>query len=160
MPEQEIEAIDARILTALQAEGRLTNQDLADRVGISTSPCWRHVRQLEDKGVIQGYRAILDRRQIGLGVLAFVRVKIDSHSDTEAQKFEEDVLNLEAVVACYSVAGDADFLLQIVSPDLDRYAEFAMTVIRRLPCIKEMQTMMVLKEIKPFKGLPVRTNIP
>jgi DNA-binding Lrp family transcriptional regulator len=160
MPDRDIGAADVRILAALQNEGRLTNQDLADRVGMSTSPCWRRVRQMEDQGVIQGYRAVLDRRKIGLGVLAFVRVKIDSHSDGEAREFERDVLELDDVVACYSIAGDADFLLQVVSRDLDTYAEFAMAVIRRLPRIKEMLTMFVLKEIKPFNGLPVAPAVP
>lgn len=160
MPDQALTAIDARILAALQDEGRLTNQDLAERVGMSTSPCWRRVRQMEEQGLIQGYRAVLDRRRIGLGVLAFVRVKIDSHSESEAHAFERDVLQLDDVVACYSIAGDADFLLQVVSRDLDTYADFAMAVIRRLPGIEEMQTMFVLKEIKPFAGLPVARPLP
>lgn len=150
-----LEPADVRILAALQDDGRLTNQSLAAEVGLSASPCWRRVRQLEESGVIQGYRAALDRREIGLGVLAFIRVKIDSHSAAEAEEFSRSVLDLDEVVACYSIAGDADFLLQVVSPDLDAYAEFAMTVVRRLPRIKEMQTTFVLKEIKPFAGFPL-----
>lgn len=156
MPHYDLEQGDVRILSALQAEGRLTNQELADRVGMSTSPCWRRVRRLEENGVIKGYQAVLDRRKVGLGVLAFIRVQIDSHSETEARRFEDDVLKLDEVVACYSIAGDADFLLQVVARDLDDYAEFAMTVVRRLPRIKEMQTTFVLKEIKPFNLLPIR----
>jgi len=113
------------------------------------------VRQLEETGVIRGYRAELDRKKIGLGVLAFIRVKIDSHSEQEAEEFSASVSKLKEVVACYSIAGDADFLLQVVSPDLDTYADFAMTVVRRLPRIKEMQTTFVLKEIKPFEGFPL-----
>lgn len=157
MSENTITKTDARILSALQAEGRLTNQDLAGRVGMATSPCWRRVRHLEETGVIQGYRAVLDRRRLGLGVLAFVRIRIDSHNEAEARTFEEQLKCLDNVVACYSIAGDADFLLQIVAEDLDRYADFAMNVIRRLPRIKEMQTTFVLKEIKPFAVLPVKT---
>lgn len=149
MPEPE--PIDIRILNSLQSDGRLTNQALSQAVGLSTSPCWRRVRQLEESGVIQSYTAVLDRRKIGLGVLAFVRVKIDSHSEAEAEEFSGHVMKLKEVVACYSIAGDSDFLLQVVSPDLETYADFAMTVVRRLPRIKEMQTTFVLKEIKPFK---------
>ncbi|MCX8999986.1 Lrp/AsnC family transcriptional regulator [Rhizobiaceae bacterium BDR2-2] len=156
MSDGAITKTDSRILSALQTEGRLTNQDLAERVGMATSPCWRRVRHLEETGVIQGYRAVLDRRQLGLGVLAFVRIRIDSHSEAEARTFEEGVKRLDNVVACYSIAGDADFLLQIVADDLDSYADFAMNVIRRLPRIKEMQTTFVLKEIKPFTALPVK----
>lgn len=155
MPEISLEAGDIRILRALQAEGRLTNQELAERVGMSTSPCWRRVRRLEEAGVIRGYQAMVDRRSVGLGVLAFVRVMIDSHSDAEALSFEREVKQLDQVIACFSVAGEADFLLQIVASDLDSYADFAMTVIRRLPRIKEMHTMFVLKEIKPLAALPI-----
>lgn len=155
MPEIKLEPGDVRILRALQAEGRLTNQELAERVGMSTSPCWRRVKRLEEAGVIRGYRASLDRRALGLGVLAFVRVVIDSHSKAEAEKFERDVQALEEVIACWSVAGDADFMLQVVAADLDAYAEFAMTVIRRLPGIKQMHTTLVLKELKATAGLPL-----
>jgi Lrp/AsnC family leucine-responsive transcriptional regulator len=150
-----LEPIDLRILNALQSDGRLTNQALSSEVGLSTSPCWRRVRQLEESGVIQSYTAVLDRRQIGLGVLAFIKVKIDSHSEAEAEAFSKDVAKLQEVVACYSIAGDADFLMQVVSPDLDTYARFAMSILRRLPRIKEMQTTFVLTEIKPFKGYPL-----
>jgi DNA-binding Lrp family transcriptional regulator len=122
---------------------------------MSASPCWRRVRRLEEAGVIAGYQAVIDRRQVGFGVLAFVRVRIDRHSDAEARRFEEEVRALGAVIACYSIAGDADFLLQVVAHDLDSYADFAMSVIRRLPRIKEMQTTFVLKEIKPFAGVPL-----
>ncbi|WP_184472639.1 Lrp/AsnC family transcriptional regulator [Rhizobium esperanzae] len=151
----EFEPGDIRILKALQSEGRLTNQELAERVGMSTSPCWRRVKRLEEAGVIRGYQALVDRRAVGLGVLAFVRVQIDTHSHDEAERFEREVGELEAVIACYSVAGEADFLLQVVATDLDNYAEFAMTVIRRLPGIKEMHTMFVLKDIKASTILPV-----
>lgn len=150
---------DVKILTALQNDGRLSNQALSEEVGMSTSPCWRRVRQLEDDGVIQGYMAVLNRKEIGLGVLAFIRVKIDSHTEAEADAFADEVMKLDSVVACYSIAGDADFLLQVVSPDLDSYSDFAMKVVRRLPCIKEMQTTFVLKEIKAFNGLPLRATI-
>ncbi|TRN52129.1 Lrp/AsnC family transcriptional regulator, partial [Pseudomonas syringae] len=98
----------------------------------------------------------LDRRKIGLGVMVFIRVSIDSHSEAEARKFEQEVMQLENVVACYSIGGDADFLLQVVARDLDSFADFAMTVVRRLPGIKEMQSMFVLKEIKPFVSFPVK----
>ncbi|HEV7308044.1 Lrp/AsnC family transcriptional regulator [Ensifer sp.] len=153
-----LSATDVKILSALQGDGRLSNQALSDAVGMSTSPCWRRVRQLEDDGVIQGYMAVLNRREIGLGVLAFIRVKIDSHTETEAEAFAAEVMKLDSVVACYSIAGDADFLLQVVSADLDTYSDFAMKVVRRLPCIKEMQTTFVLKEIKPYGGVPVRAT--
>ena len=146
---------DAKILKLLQYDSRMSNSELSEKIGMSTSPCWRRVKQLENTQVIKGYGVLLDRKKIGLGVMVFIRVSIDSHSEKEAKKFEEEVSALEHVVACYSIGGDADFLLQVVSPDLDTYAEFSMSIIRRLPGIKEMQSMFVLKELKPFLGYPI-----
>jgi len=156
MTDQALNLTDVKILTALQQDGRITNQALADRIGMSASPCWRRVRQLEEHRYIQGYRAVLDRRKVGLGVMVFIRINIDRHSEAEAKKFEQEVMQLEDVVACYSIGGDADFLLQVVARDLDSFADFAMTVVRQLPGIKEMQSMFVLKEIKPFVSFPVK----
>lgn len=150
-----IDKTEIKILKLLQDDARITNQVLAEKVGMSASPCWRRVKKLEEEHVIEGYRAILNRKKIGLGVMVFVRVIIDSDSEAEAQKFEQEVTELENVVACYSIGGDTDFLLQVVSHDLDSYADFAMTVIRRLPGIKEMQSMFVLKEIKPLGAYPI-----
>ena len=150
---------DIQILEHLQRDARVTNQDLADAIGLSASPTWRKVRKLEEDEVIQGYRAVLNRRKIGLNVMVFVRVTIDSHSEAEARKFEAEVTALENVVSCYSIGGDADFLLQVVSADMDAYADFAMSVIRRLPGTKEMQSMFVLKEVKGMTGLPMTGNV-
>ena len=86
-------------------------------------------------------------------------MRVGGHSDREAQEFADSVARLDAVVACYAIAGDADFLLQVVASDLDAYARFSMEVLRALPHIKEMQTMFVLKEIKPYQGLPVATGV-
>lgn len=156
MPETTLTPTDIALLTLLQKDARLTNQTLAEEVNLSASPCWRKVRRLEDEKVILGYHAALDRRKIGLGVMVFVRVSIDSHSEAQARKFEQEVQELENVVACYSIGGDADFLLQVVAQNLDAYSDFAMSVLRRLPGIKAMQSMFVLKEIKPFSTLPVK----
>ena len=144
-----IDKTDESILKILQNDSRTINQQL----------CWRRVKRLEDEKVIRGYGVLLDRRKLGLGVMVFIRVSIDRHSEAEALKFEEEVMQLDGVVACYSIGGDADFLLQVVSYDLDTYAEFSMSIIRRLPGIKEMQSMFTLKEIKSFQGFPVRRNV-
>ncbi|ELI8228687.1 winged helix-turn-helix transcriptional regulator, partial [Yersinia enterocolitica] len=88
MPSSLITSADIKILKQLQHSGRMTNQELADKVGMATSPCWRRVKQLEESGIITGYQANIDRRKIGLGILAFIRVKIDSHSEEEAKLFE------------------------------------------------------------------------
>ncbi|CNK86544.1 AsnC family transcriptional regulator [Yersinia frederiksenii] len=155
MPSTSLAPADIKILKQLQHSGRMTNQELADKVGMATSPCWRRVKQLEESGIITGYQANIDRRKVGLGILAFIRVKIDSHSEEESKLFEMQVGALKPVIACYAVAGDADFLLQVVADDLDSFSTFAMSVIRRLSGIKEMQTTFVLREVKPLDHLPL-----
>ena len=158
MTQKEIDKTDAKILDLLQRDSRMTNQELSEQLGMSASPCWRRIKRLQDEQIIRGYGVLLDRKKLGLGVMVFIRVSIDSHNEIEAKKFEEKVSSLEYVVACYSIGGDADFLLQVVSPDIDTYADFSMSIIRRLPGIKEMQSMFVLKEIKPFLSFPVKSQ--
>lgn len=158
MPLEKIDQTDVRILKQLQQDSRISTAELANQINMSTSPCWRRIKQLEERGIIQGYGVFLNRKKMGMGVMVFIRVSIDSHSEKEAKKFEEQVSALDNVVACYSIGGDADFLIQVVSQDLDTYAEFSMSVIRRLPGIKEMQSMFVLKELKLFLGFPVQVK--
>jgi DNA-binding Lrp family transcriptional regulator len=155
MPQLGLDTIDIRLLDALQEDGRLTNTDLAERIGLSASPCWRRLRRLEEAGFIKGYQAILDRKTLGFGVVAFISVVIESHSEADAKAFEMAVINLPEIVACHSISGQADFMLQVVADDLDSYADFAMNVVRRLPGIKEMHTSFALKEIKASPKLPI-----
>jgi DNA-binding Lrp family transcriptional regulator len=155
MAKPELDRRDRELLRILQREGRLSNQALAERTHQAATPCWRRVRQLEADGVIRGYRAVLDRRKLGYGVMAFVQVSIDRHSEAEARRFELEVEALEEVHACFAVTGEADFLLQVVAADLDAYGEFAMQRIRRLPGIKSMNTMFVLRELKDLPVFPV-----
>lgn len=152
---QAIDPTDRRLLTALQQDARRTTSELAEAVHLSTSPCWRRVKRLEEVGIIEGYRAVLNRRALGWGVLVFVNVTIDDHSEEEARAFEKAVTALPEIIACWSVAGSSDFLMQVVAEDLDTYAEFAMTTIRRLPGIKAMQTTFTLKEVKPPTAWPI-----
>lgn len=154
MNKQLLESADLKILELLQANGRLTNQEIAERIGMSASPCWRRIKRLEESGVITGYHAKFDRHSVGLGVMAFVRVSINSFSVVQDSKFGERIKEFEQVVACYQVAGEVDFLLQVVAKDLESY-ESAMVDVRRLPGIGSMHTMFVLTEIKAFEGVPV-----
>lgn len=155
MPDTDLDATDLKLLAALQRDARQTTAELAAAVNLSTSPCWRRVKRLEEAGIIDGYRAVLNRRALGWGVLVFINVSIDDHSEEEARAFEKAVAALPEIVACWSVAGSSDFLLQVVAQDLDTYAEFAMTTIRRLPGIKAMQSTFTLKEVKPPTPWPL-----
>lgn len=149
---------DVRILKILQNDGRITNQELAEAVHLAPSPCWRRTRKLEEDGVITGYRAVVDRQKIGLDVAAFVRVTIDSLTEVETHHFKDKIEAMTNVVACYQVAGDVDYLLEVVAPSLAAY-EAAVTGIRRLPGIKSMTTMFVLDELKSPSPLPVGRSI-
>lgn len=152
---RDLDPYDVAILGALQSDARLTVAQLAEKVSLSNSPTWRRVKRLEEEGVIAGYQAVLDRRALGWGVLAFVAVSIEDHGDAQARSFEKAVLALPEIVACWSIAGSSDFLLQIVGRDLDTYADFAMATVRRLPGIKAMQTIFTLKEVKPPAPWPI-----
>ncbi len=151
----ELEPEDIRILRALQDNGRITNAELAETVGMSASPCWRRVRRLEADGVIRGYSARLSRRALGLGVLAYVSVEIADHNDVLTRAFEDAVAGLDEVIACHQVTGGADYILTVVSQDLDSYADFANKRLRPIAGIKSISTSFVLKEAKPQSGLPV-----
>src|SRR6185312_16969162 len=116
-----LDSVDRRLLEVLQREGRLSNVALAERVHLSPSPCLRRLKALEHDGVIDGYRAVLDREAVGLGLTVFVEVKVEGHSDRLAEAIQAAVNAMPEVVACHIVSGAADFLLEVVVPDLRAY---------------------------------------
>src|ERR1700749_3389544 len=121
MPNCELDAIDRRIVTELQANARLSNIELADKVGLSPSPCLRRVKRLERDGYIDGYRASLGRARIGLGFSVFLGVKIGGHANEEAQRCEKAVVEMPEVVACHLGSGEADYFLEVFLPELEEY---------------------------------------
>lgn len=149
-----LDAADLRILDALQRNGRLSNVDLADQVGLSPSPCLRRVRDLEEAGYIQGYAAILDRRKLGLGVVAFVEVKIDQNAEGD-RIFREAVERIPEVVSCFVMTGTMDYLLQVVVPDLDAYAEVSMKRLLQIPGVQDVRSSFVLDVVKHSTSLPL-----
>jgi Lrp/AsnC family leucine-responsive transcriptional regulator len=155
MPKLDIDAIDRRIVAALQADGRLTNTDLAERVGLSPSPCLRRVNRLEHEGYIEGYRATLRRDHIGLGLTVFVGVKIEGHANDKAIAFEEAVVTFPEVVACHMVAGEADYLIEVVVPDLDHYRSFLVGKLLELSLIREVRSNIAIQTLKAGAVLPL-----
>lgn len=150
-----LDAIDRRILAALQEDGRLSNVELADRVGLSPSPCLRRVRLLEAAGVIAGYSAKLDRKAVGLGLTVFIGVKVERHHDDEARAFREAVAALDEVVACHLVSGEADFLLQVVTPDLAAYERFLLGTLLKLPGVSDIRSNFAIQTVKAGAPLPL-----
>lgn len=151
-----LDAIDRRILANLQKEGRLTNLELADRVGLSPTPCLRRVRRLEAEGYIQGYGASLDRRKVGLALMAFVTVNIERHSEAQAMQARQAIAALPEVIGCYITSGEHDFMLQVVVPDLEAFREFTMERLLKIAGIKDIRTSFAYDVVKENAPLPLR----
>ena len=129
----ELDDIDRRIVAALQAEGRLPMVDLAEKVGLSPTPCQRRVKRLEEDGVIARYTALVSPQAMGLGLQALVQVTLDDHSEKTVAAFEAAIRARPEVVACYAVTGDMDFQVHVLAPDLASFSEFAMKALLRMP---------------------------
>jgi Lrp/AsnC family leucine-responsive transcriptional regulator len=155
MPKLDLDGFDCRIIAALQADGRLTNVALADRVGLSPSPCLRRVKRLERAGYIEGYRATLQRSRVGLGLTVFIGVKIEAHANDRAESFQEAVVAMPEVVACHMISGDIDYLLEVVAPDLEHYQQYLVGKLLNLPIVKEVRSNIALQTLKEAGPLPL-----
>jgi Lrp/AsnC family leucine-responsive transcriptional regulator len=155
MPKCELDAIDRRIVTELQNNARLSNIELADKIGLSPSPCLRRVRRLERDGYIDGYRASLRRGRLGLGFSAFLGVKINGHANDQALSFERTVVAMPEVVACHLVSGEADYLLEIVVPELEDYQRFLVDKLLNLSIVREVRSSIALQTLKTGAPLPL-----
>ena len=150
-----LDRIDRQILVELQANARLTVAELAERVSLSASPCWRRVRQLEQAGYIEGYEARLSAARLGYGITAFVSVVMGEHSQDVARAFEARLADIPEIIACHNVSGRYDFLLEVVATDLAAYGEFARDVLQALPGVKELHSSFSLKSVKASRRLPI-----
>jgi Lrp/AsnC family leucine-responsive transcriptional regulator len=155
MASPSLDRIDRRILEALQEDGRLSNVDLAERVALSPSPCLRRVKRLEEDGVIAGYRAVLDRRTIGLGLTVFVEIKVGKHSRDNAAMLHEALLAIPEVVSCHMVSGAADFLAEVVVADLEAYERLMTEKLLTLPTIEDVRSNFAIRMIKTAAPLPL-----
>ncbi|EPC03125.1 AsnC family transcriptional regulator [Litchfieldella anticariensis FP35 = DSM 16096] len=155
MPKNRLDAIDRRILAALQRDARLTNVELAEEVSLSPSPCLRRVRQLEASGLIRGYHAELDRGGVGFGLTVFVGIKVERHHEEQAHAFREAVISLPEVISAHLVSGEADFLLQVVVPDLAAYERFLMQTLLRLPGVSDIRSNFAIQTVKDQGPLPL-----
>ncbi len=144
------------ILAELQRDARLSNAELSARIGLSTAPTWRRVRWLEEQGFITGYRAEIDRRKIGLGVLAFVRVDADRNTGTSTKPLEDALRQLPEVISCHYISGAGTFELQVLATDLDAFSRFTIDTLLHLPNVKDVHTSFSLGEVKAGGGVPLR----
>jgi Lrp/AsnC family transcriptional regulator, leucine-responsive regulatory protein len=150
-----LDRFDLAILNELQNDGRLSNAELATRVGLSAAPCWRRVKALEDSGFITGYRADINRHKLGLGVLAFVRLDANRNSGDVLKELEDAIRTIPEVISCHYISGTGTFELQVVSRDLNTFSQFAREVLINLPNVKDLHTSFSLGEVKASSALPL-----
>ncbi len=146
---------DRRILSELQRDSRLTMQELADRVGTSSSACWRRVKALEEAGVIDRYAAIVDTRKAGFELSSIVHVSLARHEQQNVDNFVREISRHPEVLECFSTSGEADFHLRVVVENMDAYNRFLDDFIFRLPGVSQVRSNIVLKEIKVDTALPL-----
>ncbi len=150
-----IDRYDIAILFELQRDARLSNTELASRIGLSAAPTWRRVKWLEEQGFITGYRAEIDRRKIGLGVLAFVRVDAERNTASDTRALEDAIRQIPEVISCHYISGAGTFELQVMATDLDAFSKFSLEVLLNLPNVKDLHTSFSLGEVKSGAALPL-----
>ena len=151
----ELAAIDRKILNLLQTDGRLTMQDLADRAGLSPSPCHRRVKILEEKGIITRYIAMVDQRAVGLPVSVFISIKLTRQKEEDLDRFAKAIQGWSEVLECYLMTGHRDYLLRVVVSDLGAYERFLKQKLTRLDGISSIESSFALDQIKYTIALPV-----
>ncbi|MBU1689373.1 MAG: Lrp/AsnC family transcriptional regulator [Gammaproteobacteria bacterium] len=152
----ELDRYDRRILEVLQKEGRISNQELADRIGLSPSPCLRRVRTLEESGLILGYRALLDAKKLGYSLMALIHISMDRHTPERFANFEASVGELPEVLECLLITGqDADYQLKVIAHDMEAYQELLLNRITRIEGVSGVRSSFVLRRVVNKSALPV-----
>ena len=147
---------DRRILRAIQPDGRITNAALADKVGLAASPCLRRLKALEDDGVIEGYRAMVNRKALGFAVEAFVFIKLEQSEPGWRTRLVDLLNSYDEVIACFALAGEVDLLVHAVAEDIESFGEFTMNRLLVLPGVADVRSSFVLSTVKKPAPLPVR----
>ncbi|MER9115660.1 Lrp/AsnC family transcriptional regulator [Mesorhizobium sp. M0954] len=155
MPKRRLDNIDRKIIAALQVDGRMTAQQLAERVGLSASPCARRVRLMEDMGVITGYAALIDQDMVDLPISVFASIKLERQRESELKRFNAAIARWPEVVDCYLMTGQRDYLLRVVVRDLHAYERFLKEKLTRLDGVSSIESSFALAQIKRSNRLPV-----
>jgi len=150
-----LDRFDARILSALQRDGRLTVVELADDIGLSPTPCARRIKALESSGTIEGYAAVLNPARIGLSVMAIVQVKLTEHTDETVARFEKEIALLDEVTNCYAMTGSYDFILEVHGRDLESLSNVVLKKLIRIPNVRDLQSSVVLATVKRSTRIPL-----
>jgi len=155
VPKSRLDAIDVKLLAALQSNARLSNADLAARIGLSPSPCLRRVRRLETEGVIRSYVTLLEPASVGLSVNVFVQVRLERQSEEFLQRFERAVATWPEVMECYLMTGDADYHLRVAVGDLPAYEAFLKEKLTRVAGVSNIRSSFALKQVSYRTDLPI-----
>jgi Lrp/AsnC family leucine-responsive transcriptional regulator len=151
----QLDRYDAKLLAALQRDGRLAVVDLAEAIGLSPTPCARRIKALESAGVIEGYAALLNPARVGLAVLAIVQVKLTEHTDETVARFEQEIALMEEVTRCFAMTGTYDFILEVYGKDLDALSNVVLKKLIRVPNVRDMQSSVVLATVKRSMRIPL-----
>ena len=152
----EIDRFDRQIMQVLQQDGRISNQDLADRIGLSPSPCLRRMRALEEAGLIVGYRAMLDAKALGYSLMALIYISMDKHTLERFETFEKEVSQISEVLECLLITGqDADYQIKVVVKDMDAFQDLLLNRITRIPGVTGVHSSFVLRRVVDKTALPV-----
>lgn len=157
---QDLDKTDLKLLKALQKDGRISNQDLAEQIGLSASACLRRVKRLEEEGYIKSYAAILDAEKLGVGLLAYVNVKLEKRAVARGGRlafddFKDAVQTWPEVVACFSMTGDADYLMRVQVRDLNHFSRFVMDKLLKYPGVLDVRSGFALERIKDTIAVPI-----
>lgn len=158
MPEM-LDEFDRKILDLLQHDAGLSTAEIAEKVGLTQSPCWRRINRLEEDGYIQARVALLDRKKLGLGAQVFAHVKLSGHGRKSLPEFEAAVRDLPEVMECYTIFGETDFILRVVTKNMDAYERFLREYLFQLPTVQEVHSSVVGSEIKHETALPITAAV-
>ncbi|MFI8481427.1 Lrp/AsnC family transcriptional regulator [Pseudomonas sp. NPDC078700] len=150
-----LDAFDKRILELLQVDATLSTGEIAERVGLSQSPCWRRIQRLKDEGVVRAQVMLLDRKKIGLHTQIFAQVKLNAHGRSNLTEFAESIQGFPEVMECHVLMGSVDFMLRIVTSDIEAYERFFFEKLSLVPGIQEINSTVALSEIKSTTSLPI-----
>ena len=150
-----LDANSLKILFELQRDARQTVQQISEAVGLSATPCWKRIKEMETAGVIRGYTAVVDREKVGLMVAAVTEVNLERHSESQVQRFEEAVAASPQIVRCVSATGPADYILTVLVPDMKHYEQFLHETLFKLPGVTHVRSSIVLRDVKSEVALPI-----
>ena len=156
----ELDRHDILLLSELQRDSRQTVQQLAAAAGLSSTPCWKRVKEMESSGIIRGYTALVDREKVGLSLCVLAEVNLTRHNEDDVLRFEAAVAECPQIVSCYATTGQADYVIKVLVPDIKSYESFLHETAFKLPGVTHVRSSVVLKEVKAETRLPLETPAP